>query len=332
VSCDNANFDPDNAIPYQIITGAVNASGNRSSYSTAGSAIWVSSPGGEYGLNQSVWGADTRVYLFQPAMVTTDQSGCAKGYSLTGAGTSTFDIGGAPPNTPCNYTNTFNGTSSAAPVTSGVIALILEANPALTWRDVKHILAKTAKKIDAARPAISLTLSNGNYVAVPTWIVNAAGYNFHNWYGFGVVDAKAAVDLARTYPLGQLGTFANTGWIASSTLALAIPDNSISGPTNTLSVPAGTAGVVEAVQIKVSATHPYSGDLAIELTSPSGRRSVLKTGRDGFSSSANLTGMVLLSNAFYGEAAAGSWTIKLVDVAAIDAGTFTGWSIRIYGH
>ena len=47
-----------------------------------------------------------------------------------------------------NYTNSMNGTSSATPVTSGSIALILEANPKLTWRDVKYILAKTATMVD----------------------------------------------------------------------------------------------------------------------------------------------------------------------------------------
>ena len=41
-----------------------------------------------------------------------------------------------------------NGTSSATPVTSGSLALILEANPNLTWRDVKYIIAKTATKVD----------------------------------------------------------------------------------------------------------------------------------------------------------------------------------------
>jgi subtilisin-like proprotein convertase family protein len=58
---------------------------------------------------------------------------------------------------------------------------------------------------------------------------------------------------------------------------------------------------------------------------------VLKTGKDGFNGS-NLAGMVLLSNAFYGEPAAGNWRIRLLDVWAEISGTFTGWSIRIYGH
>ena len=149
VSCENANFDPENTVPYQIVVGAVNADGVKASYSTTGSAIWVSAPGGEFGRNVSVspgFGAE----VYEPAMVTTDQSGCTVGYSRTGVNTSLFNNGSAQ-NLNCRYTNTMNGTSSATPVTVGVIALILEANPALTWRDVKHILAKTARQIDAGR-------------------------------------------------------------------------------------------------------------------------------------------------------------------------------------
>jgi subtilisin-like proprotein convertase family protein len=88
---------------------------------------------------------------------------------------------------------------------------------------------------------------------------------------------------------------------------------------------------VEAVQVSVFATHPFNGDIAIELTSPSGTRSVLKTGNDAFTGT-NLSGMVLSSNAYYGESALGSWTIKLVDVASGLTGTFTGWSIRVFAH
>src|SRR5256885_12790153 len=127
-------------------------------------------------------------------MGTTDQSGCVKGYSTNPANNgginngSSFDNGVAPNgdvlNAACNYPNGMNGTSSATPVTVGAIALILEANPALTWRDVKHILASTARQIDAARAAVSYTLTGngGTYVAEPAWTTNFAGFKFHNWY------------------------------------------------------------------------------------------------------------------------------------------------------
>ncbi len=334
LSCENANFDPANTLPYQVVVGAVNADGLKASYSTAGSAIWVSAPGGEFGLNALVFGTGASPETYEPAMVTTDQSGCTNGYARTTANTSSFNQGGVS-NPLCNYTNTMNGTSSATPVTAGVIALILEANPALTWRDVKHILANTARQIDATRPAVSIALTGGSYVAEPVWTINHAtpqAFKFHNWYGFGMVDASAAVNEARAYTLGQLGTFVDTGFISSATLSLAIPDSSVTGATNTLTVPSTPVKIIEAVQISVTATHPYIGDLGIELTSPSGTRSVLKNIRDGFDASADLNGMVLLSNTFYGENPAGSWTIKVVDGNGGDTGTLTNWKIRVFGH
>jgi len=331
LSCENANFDPANTLPYQIVAGAMNADGIKASYSTAGSAIWVSAPGGEFGKNVSQFGAASPE-AFEPAMVTTDQSGCVIGTSTTNRNNgSTFNNGGAP-NTSCNYTNQMNGTSSATPVTVGAIALILEANPTLTWRDVKHILASTARQIDAGRAAVNVVLTGGTYVAEPAWLTNAAGFKFHNWYGFGLVNASAAVNMARIYIAGQLGAFVNTGFISSGTLNLPIPDNSLTGATSTVTVPANPVHVIEAVQISVTATHTFTGDLGIELISPAGTRSVLKHIRDGFDADQNLSGMVLLSNAFYGENPAGVWTIKVVDGNLLDTGTLTNWQIRVFGH
>jgi subtilisin family serine protease len=341
LSCENANFDPANTLPYQIVVGAVNAGGIKASYSTAGSAIWVSAPGGEFGENTSVSG-HTGVFV-QPAMVTTDQSGCTKGLSRTVATTSSFNKGVAPNgdvfNPSCNYTNGMNGTSSATPVTVGVIALMLEANPALTWRDVKHILASTTRQIDATRAPVKVTLPDGTYVAEPGWTTNHAPaspfsptpFNYHDWYGFGMVNAAAAVNMAKTYAL-NLGTFTDSGFIASAALNLAIPDDSVTGATGTLPVPAGAVQVIEAVQIRVNIMHTFDGDLGIEVISPAGTRSVIKNIVDGYAGAQNLSNQIFLSNAFYGENPAGTWTIKVVDALADDTGTLLNWAIRVYGH
>jgi len=207
--------------------------------------------------------------------------------------------------------------------------MVLEANPALTWRDVKHILASTARQIDAARAAVDFALTDGTYVAEPAWLTNAAGFKFHNWYGFGMVDASAAVNMARTYTPGQLGTFVDTGFISSPTLDLAIPDASVAGATSTLTVPANPVRVIEAVQIRVSATHSFIGVLGIELASPSGKRSVLKNIFDGFAGSSDLEDMVLLSNAFYGESRRRMDDQSRGRDTTVDAGTLTRWSIRV---
>ena len=322
LTCQNANMDAENTVPYNVVVGALNAEGKRSSYSTPGSNVWVSAPGGEYGSTT-------------PAMMTTDQSSCTQGYVRTGgATTNTFNTvaGGAghSENSNCNYSSTFNGTSSAAPVTSGAVALILEANSSLTWRDVKHILASTSDQVDASISTKNITINGTAYAAEPAWLTNGAGYKFHNYYGFGRVNVGAAITAAKAYTAGSLGTFSTGSWVSSGTLNLSIPDNDATGTSGSLSM--SDNKTIEAVQIKVNVTHPYTGDLSIELTSPAGTRSVLFTPYNGFTTSNNLTNMVLLSNSFYGESTSGSWTIKVVDSMSSYTGTVTGWSIRSFGH
>jgi subtilisin-like proprotein convertase family protein len=340
VSCQNASMDGLNTLPYNLVVGALNASGVRSSYSTAGSAIWVSAPGGEFGLNVSTFGSINPVtnlpypdYVFQPAMVTTDQTGCGVGYSVTATPFSAFDGGGSP-NGQCNYTNTFNGTSSAAPALVGAIALVLDARPSLTWREVKHVLASTARRVDPGVPAlVDNTLAGGPYVVEPAWTLNAAGYAFHDWYGFGGVDVDAAVAMAQSLVPGSLGTYANSGWLPSAALNLPIPDASALGASSTLVVPATPRNLlVESVQIEVTAQHPSPSDLGIELVSPQGTRSVLLTVRNGFAAGSGVFQMVLASNAFYGESAAGTWTLKVVDGVPAHTGSLVDWKIRVYGH
>jgi subtilisin-like proprotein convertase family protein len=336
LTCQNANMDPDNTLPYNIVVGALTGEGIKSSYSTAGSAIWISAPGGEHGHNSAY--VTSANYQLKPAMMTTDQSGCNQGYVRNGI----TDANGFNPshinNSSCNYTSTFNGTSSAVPVTSGAIALMLEANPNLSWRDVKHILAKTATQVNTTLTDTTVSLSGSNYIAEPTWLTNNAGYKFHNYYGFGRIDVAAAVDMAKTYTANSLGSFRTSDWQNSGTLNKTITNDSITNAAeHQLTLTSSQSMIIEAVQIKVNITHDRTGDLGIELISPNGTRSVLFNINNGFSNDQNLANMVLLSNAFYGEnssnSSGGPWTIRVVDGYSTGSnGTLTSWAIRFFGH
>ena len=193
-----------------------------------------------------------------------------------------------------------NGTSSAAPVVSGVIGLILDANPNLTNRDVKHILAMTATKVDLtynnggyhkAHPSVndascpSITLGGG-HVYEEGWTTNGATVSFSNAYGFGLVNAQAAVAMATNFasdPMSWLpmGTLVETnpnftnGSYSSGSINKNIPDKSATGVSDTINVNISGDLNVESVQVKVRVTHTYSGDLGVELTSPSGTKSIL---------------------------------------------------------
>ncbi len=316
-----AGVDALNSPPYVIVVGAMNAKGKKSSYSSAGSCLWIAGLGGAYGTTD-------------PAMVTTDQSSCAKGYSPTYYASSIpFQAGTIALNSSCNYTNIFNGTSSASPSITGVVALLLEANPNLTWRDVKHILASTATKVDSSIAAQTRSIDPSGYVYEDAWTTNAAGFHFHNWYGFGRANALDAVNMAKNYST-NLGTYIETNFGANTgTISVAIPDNNKTGISRTLSVSQDL--IIEAVQIKLSVTHTYPGDLAFELYSPSGTKSIVLNGNSamGFESrSQNLSSVVLTSNAFYGEHSNGTWTLKVIDIFNSDTGTLTNFRINIAGH
>ena len=76
------------------------------------------------------------------------------------------------------------GTSASAPMVAGVIGLMLEAEPDLTWRDIQHILVRTSQKIDHSDDG---------------WFKTYEGRDFNHNYGYGLVDASAAVNLAKNW-------------------------------------------------------------------------------------------------------------------------------------
>lgn len=298
--CQNVNMDPENNAPYNMVVAALNADGVRSSYSSSGSGVIFSAPGGEFGVKK-------------PAIIAPDDlnnSSSAGGYD--------------------GYTSRFNGTSSAAPIAAGVAALILERRPDLGWRDVRHILLATADKVDPSVSPVALALSDGSLTAQPAWQTNSGGYAYHNSYGFGRINAMQALTDAAAYggnlPAQQRRTF------RSGSLNLSPPDNSVIGTHHTLNVGSTDNLTVESVQIRVQLSHNYLSDLQIQLTSPGGMTSVLMTPQNGMTTSVSNREMVLLSQAFYGETAPGNWRLEVFDTRAGNTGTLHSWSMTLYGH
>uniref|UniRef100_A0A7N6FI97 P/Homo B domain-containing protein n=1 Tax=Anabas testudineus TaxID=64144 RepID=A0A7N6FI97_ANATE len=85
-------------------------------------------------------------------------------------------------------TDSHTGTSASAPLAAGIIALALEANKNLTWRDMQHLVVRTS------RPAHLLTND---------WKTNGVGRKVSHSYGYGLLDASAIVDLAKTWTTVQ---------------------------------------------------------------------------------------------------------------------------------
>jgi hypothetical protein len=327
----NSNFSEDSSSPYVITVGALNAEGVSSSYSSPGSNLWIASTGGEYGWKA---GSSTSAVQLKPAILSTDFQGCDKGIKTFSNGNNTFDDGAAP-NAACDHMATFNGIFVAIPIASGAVALILSANPNLSWRDVKHILATTADKIDpnsgnTNHPASSLNLAG--HVYQQGWVTNAAGIPFHNWYGFGRVNVDRAVAAARTYTT-QLGTQkeTNTGttWkYDSGNVNATLAGGTATGLSRTLSVAENYK--VEGVQVRLKVTNCV-GALGVELTSPSGTKSILMNINSQILDTA-INNHIFLSNAFYNENSAGTWTLKLINARSGCTATWNNWQLNVIGH
>lgn len=329
---DNVNFSEMNTNFYVLNISAVNANGVSSSYSTPGSNLWVSSPGGEYGWDQVQAGSPQ---ASMPAIIAADYPGCSSGIKLEDKNNSAFDRGGAP-NSACNYVSTMNGTSAATPITTGAVALMLQVNPNLTWRDIKYILAKTADQVDPGSVPLhhphtttdSTNLDLAGYAYDQGWVTNTAGFHFHDYYGFGRINVDSAVAMARGF-VSPLGTFTETNWAHDSgNISVAIPDASATGVSRTMSVAQNLT--IEAVQLRVS-TDGCAGDLGLELTAPSGHKSYLMNINSRIQDGA-IQNHIFLTNLFYGELTGGNWTLKVVDGHVGCTAHLTNWKLNFAGH
>ena len=332
--CIPAGRDPRNNLFNVITVAAVRADGVRSSYSSTGSALWVSGFGGENGWQRQ--GVPGQLAIrYDPAILTTDVTGCAQGSNKNTSLHNTLDGDQSAIDSTCNYTGKMNGTSAATPMVSGVAALLLETNPNLSYRDVKYILATTATRTDPNRAAV--THSDGR-VLVPGWTVNAAGRAYSNWYGFGVVNAARAVQVAEDFQ--PLGALVDSGW-RNTTRTVAIGNTSAAAARLTFQLANGARNI-ESVQLGFRVNHSNTRQLQFVLISPSGTRSVVQPAFTAIGSGLNgvqrnFTNWDLLSsNAFLDENATGTWTLEVTDLGqaanAASRGNLEFFKIRVLGH
>ncbi|KAJ7311115.1 hypothetical protein JRQ81_006716 [Phrynocephalus forsythii] len=220
-------------------------------------------------------------------------------------------------------TDGHTGTSVSAPIVAGIIALALEANPLLTWRDVQHLLVKTSRPV---------------HLLAPDWKTNGAGRRVSHLYGFGLVDALALVVEAKkwqTVPAQHVcvgSSNKKSSWF--------IPTNKTVRTTTMTNACADHPGhhvvYLEHVVVRISIAHPRRGDLQISLTSPSGTKSQLLARRQHDDSTEGFNHWELMTVHCWGEQAAGEWTLEIQDkpshVRNPDMqGKLKEWSLILYG-
>ena len=292
---DNSNLNE--LANYHAVTAvcAVNDGDTRASYSEMGANLWVCAPSGDRS-------AERR------GILTTENSD--------------------------RYHVDFSGTSAATPIVSGVAALMRQANPSLTWRDLKLILAASARKND---PASSNWVNGAQKYGSDS---ASDRYHFNHEYGFGMVDAGAAVAMAKawndTLPPLQSETVESSD---SSERILDAP--AVGTPTPVSQSLTMVTGIdfIEFVEVNASFQHNSFRDLEIVLVSPSGAESTLTVPFDTFNDDDPEVDFIPLRGSFrfgsarhLGEDPNGKWTLRITDNFQFGGGTLESWGITVYGH
>lgn len=282
-----------NNMPQTIAVGATSHDGYVSYYSTPGANLLISSPSN---------GADGA------GIYTTDRTG-NRGYTSD------------------DYTPNFGGTSSATPAAAGVVALMLEANDQLGWRDVQEILAYSARHTgsDIGAGPEADELYTWEFNGATNW--NGGGLHFSNDYGFGLIDAEAAVRLAETWTVQQTSANWETPIVGSETLNVVIPDADPNGISFTFETTEDFD--IEHVGLTLTYDGGRTGDYYIVLTSPDGTSSTLSVPDSG---DAATDDWFYMSNAFRGETSAGTWTVEIVDGRAGATGELVSADLQFFGE
>jgi Zn-dependent metalloprotease/subtilisin-like proprotein convertase family protein len=118
------------------------------------------------------------------------------------------------------------------------------------------------------------------------------------------------------------GTFNATG------LPLAIPDNNTTGITSNLAVTGN--GTVGSLSLSLNITHTFRGDLVVTLIAPDNSTFVVSNRAGGSADNIVINNQAITT--FNGKTAAGTWRLRVQDLAAVDVGTLNSWSLNIVGN
>ena len=286
---DNINYSGLVNNRYTLPIGAVDEHGKKAYYSEEGASLLIVAP--------------SKAKHDGPGIVTTDATG-EEGYNPKTFSDDYDDH---------NYTKNFSGTSASTPIVSGVVALMLEANPHLGWRDVRIILAQSARKNDPDDD---------------DWTTNGAGLHINHKYGFGLIDANKAISLALNWVNVSEELYAE----GEQTLNKPIPDNDTTGITGTITIEKDM--VIEYVYVTFDAPdHDSLGDLEVTLISPDETQSILAVKHnETFGGYFRYKLWRFGSVRHLGEHALGTWKLIVRDLAEGSAGTFKSWKLEIFGH
>ncbi|WFC98294.1 kexin [Malassezia yamatoensis] len=219
-------------------------------------------------------------------------------------------------------TSMHGGTSAAAPLVAGMLALVLQLRPELTWRDVQHIL------VAAAEP---------NHVEDPDWETNGIGRKYSHKYGYGIIRANKLLATAISHELQPPQAWLETPMEKNKAPTLKSDEpNSLTIRVTQDKTRKANVKSLEHVTVSVWIQHDRRGDIQVELFSPSGTRSVLASPRRYDDDPHGFPGWTFMSLKHWGENMVGDWRLQVsshTDKAEKTPKTaaFAGWSLTLWG-
>eukprot|EP00049_Salpingoeca_infusionum_P006240 m.103631 g.103631 ORF g.103631 m.103631 type:complete len:792 (-) comp13245_c0_seq2:126-2501(-) len=210
-------------------------------------------------------------------------------------------------------TTSFTGTSASAPIVAGIVALAMEVNPCLTWRDVQHLA------ILSSSPAHLTT----------QWVTNKAGLRYSYDFGFGLLDADDFVARAANFTSVAQQASLSSGVLAVGTvISNDVPQ--LFEFTVASDLDYATIGKLEHVQVNVSFKTDLRGDLEFELISPAGTRSKLLRQRPQDATASTLT-WTFMSVMFWGEPSEGTWGLEVSGQTPVVDHQLVSWELILHG-
>ncbi|XP_072838370.1 furin [Pogona vitticeps] len=212
-------------------------------------------------------------------------------------------------------TESHTGTSASAPLAAGIIALALEANKNLTWRDMQHLVVRTSK------PA---------HLNTNDWATNGVGRKVSHSYGYGLLDAGAMVALAKNWT--------SVGPQRKCIIDILTEPKDIGKRLEVrqkVDACRGKASYIsrlEHVQARLTLSYNRRGDLAIHLVSPMGTRSTLLAARLHDYSADGFNDWAFMTTHSWDEDPAGEWVLEIENTSeANNYGTLTKFTLVLYG-
>ncbi|XP_018346509.1 PREDICTED: neuroendocrine convertase 1-like [Trachymyrmex septentrionalis] len=198
-------------------------------------------------------------------------------------------------------TTKHTGTSASAPLAAGILALALQVNNNLTWRDIQHLIAWSSEYIPLS----------GN----PGWFKNAAGFWFNSHFGFGLMNAYALVMASYNWTTVPEKTICrvDNSYIADIRLIYRSLKKLQFDTTNVCRTSGSEIIFLEHVEVEANLKYSRRGALQMRLTAPSGTLAQILSPRKLDNSDAGFTKWKFMSVATWGEDPRGTWTLDILD-------------------